>query len=30
MISLEPRKFDESVTYQAYEPGNVYKVMLMI
>ena len=25
MISLEPRKFDESVTYQAYKPGNVYK-----
>ena len=25
MISLEPRKFDESVTYQAYEPSNVYK-----
>ena len=25
MISLEPRKFDESVTYQAYEPGNVQK-----
>ena len=25
MISIEPRKFDESVTYQAYEPNNVYK-----
>lgn len=25
MVSLNRREFDESVTYQAYKPGNVYK-----